>query len=492
MDYSGPATLAEVEADLALSDDEDIADKHWPPLNLHKQLPGPTPWQPQANTLHPASHATASTSTSSKRPVSHDSDDGEPSTPASKTTKRTETRPTPDHTPPLIHPSNTPHQAAHNPTAFAPRGDYVKLIFRDNPTVDIKIRWLNEVSKQFNLDREMAEVKMSAATSRFVYISRRRADVIDCVKDGGILALPLDIQDSVERPRKYPTYLITRYPIGVDPSLAKELPGVYRVRRFFQNGEPISRLIVTWSHPDPPPPEFSFSFLSCLPSCEIRRMRDDQPWCFKCWGIGHISRYCSATSDKCGWCAGSHSSRTCEYRTPTQATSTDPQTSSEHPSSPPPDKTKWKCPRCQEEGVNVWHGCTRKSRTASAHAPVMPPSAPLPPPPPSPWPRQDKASPTLPPQVLALQEAVSKLSARCSAITERFDAIEARIDSLAAQNATTERTLASLVESHQVIIATVTAFSEKLEALASRFELVGDHVRKVPLPPSASRKTRNT
>ncbi|KAK3871093.1 hypothetical protein Pcinc_023739 [Petrolisthes cinctipes] len=73
------------------------------------------------------------------------------------------------------------------------------------------------------------------------------------------------------------------------------------------------------------------------------------------------------------------------------------------------------------------------------------------------------------------------------------------------QNATTERTLASLIESHQVIIATVTTFSEKLKALASRFELISDHVLKVPpqrstqsgiasvtLPPSASRKNRNT
>ncbi|KAK3893490.1 hypothetical protein Pcinc_002709 [Petrolisthes cinctipes] len=34
MAYSGPATLAEVEADLNLSEEEDIAVKHWPPLKL--------------------------------------------------------------------------------------------------------------------------------------------------------------------------------------------------------------------------------------------------------------------------------------------------------------------------------------------------------------------------------------------------------------------------------------------------------------------------
>ncbi|KAK4318788.1 hypothetical protein Pmani_010211 [Petrolisthes manimaculis] len=67
MAYSGPATLAEVEADLNLSEEEDIADKHWPPLKLHSQMPGPTPWQPQVNTSYSASHPT--TSTSSKRPL---------------------------------------------------------------------------------------------------------------------------------------------------------------------------------------------------------------------------------------------------------------------------------------------------------------------------------------------------------------------------------------------------------------------------------------
>lgn len=510
MDYSGPATYAQVEADLALSDEEDITDEHWPPLELHSQLPGSTPWQPQVNTPH---HATqASTSTTSKRPMSQDSDEGESSSPATKTTKRTETRPPPDPAPFPYSPhlSKTPHNAVHNPTAFAPRAEYVKLVFRDNPTVEIKIRWLTEVTRTYHLEREMAEVKMSAATSRFVYISRRRSDIIDAVKNGEVLSLTLDIQDSTERPRKFPTYLITRYPVGVDPSLAKELPGIYSVRRFRQDGEPINRLVVAWSLPDPPPSEVSFSFLPCLPSCEVKRMKDEQPWCYKCWGIGHISRYCGASSDTCGWCAGSHSSRTCTHRTLPQTSSTDAQSPTEQPSLPAPDKSMWKCPRCQESGVNVWHGCTRRSRTATPHTPTVPTPAAPPPPPPALRPRRDTnlptlpSTPTLPPQVLALREAVANLTSRCTVISERFDAIEARIDSLATQNVTTERTLASLVESHQTIIATVTTFSEKLEALTSRFEKVCDLVLKEPLQrttpcgaasvltsPSVSRKPRN-
>ena len=45
MEYSGPGTIADVEADLALTDDEDIADEPWPPLALHPQSHGSTPWQ---------------------------------------------------------------------------------------------------------------------------------------------------------------------------------------------------------------------------------------------------------------------------------------------------------------------------------------------------------------------------------------------------------------------------------------------------------------
>lgn len=88
---------------------------------------------------------------------------------------------------------------------------------------------------------------MSAATSRFVYMSRLRTDIIDGVKDGGILSISLDIEDAPERHCKFPTYLITRYPVQADPYLAKELSGVHTVRRFHQQGEPINRLVVTWN-----------------------------------------------------------------------------------------------------------------------------------------------------------------------------------------------------------------------------------------------------
>lgn len=257
MEYSGPAFIAEIEADLALSDDDDLSIDHWPLLDPtgHREL-------------------TTRALVSTKRPIEHDSDaSSAPSSPAAKTSKRGETptqhggsqHPLPGPFPPAV-PLRSPFAAP----AFAPRDEYVKLAFKENPSSDVKLRWLSEVTKTFCLDRELAEIKMSAVTSRFVYISRRRKDIIDRVTVGEFLSLHLDIQDSIDRPRKFPSYLITRYPVGVDPSLAKELPGVYTARRFHQNGSPINRLVVTWSLLEPPrlssTSPFSLAFL--LVSCE--------------------------------------------------------------------------------------------------------------------------------------------------------------------------------------------------------------------------------
>ncbi|KAK4322526.1 hypothetical protein Pmani_006707 [Petrolisthes manimaculis] len=175
-------------------------------------------------------------------------------------------------------------------------------------------------------------------------------------------------------------------------------------------------------------------------------------------------------------------SDTSDSPSPAPKPSTD-DAASEHSLQPAPDTSKWKCPRCHEPGVNVWHGCMRRSRTATSLAANMPP----PPPPPPPSQRRSPAAslpaaspPTDSPQVLALREAVTNLTARCTAITARFDAIETRIDNLVTQHATTERTLASLVESHHAVIATVATFSEKMEAIVAKFEKISEQLLKEP------------
>lgn len=119
--------------------------------------------------------------------------------------------------------------------------------------------------------------------------------------------------DSSKSPRKCPSSILTHYPINVGLELATRYTGVYSARRFIQDGAPITRIVVVWSLSDPPPPVIWFDILPCLPPCEVLKLLNDQPIFFRCWDIGHISRYCFSIL-KCTWCAASHDSRTCPTR----------------------------------------------------------------------------------------------------------------------------------------------------------------------------------
>ncbi|MPC33900.1 hypothetical protein E2C01_027268 [Portunus trituberculatus] len=79
---------------------------------------------------------------------------------------------------------------------FASRNSYAKLSFDGNPSTDTKLRWLSAVNKVFQLQRDLAEVKMAAITLRFVYISRQRTDIIERVKSGEFLSLSLIPHDA--------------------------------------------------------------------------------------------------------------------------------------------------------------------------------------------------------------------------------------------------------------------------------------------------------
>ena len=126
---------------------------------LHMQRFSPIPRQPVDVPL-PAIQPSIST----KRPMDQTSDKSELSSPAPKRARRTET---PHPTAPASSLSNhDPHNSSHAafvPPAFAPRTDYVKLIFRNNWAVDSKLRWLSEVTRAFRLNRELAEVKMTSS-----------------------------------------------------------------------------------------------------------------------------------------------------------------------------------------------------------------------------------------------------------------------------------------------------------------------------------------
>ncbi|KAK3891810.1 hypothetical protein Pcinc_004280 [Petrolisthes cinctipes] len=144
--------------------------------------------------------------------------------------------------------------------------------------------------------------------------------------------------------------------------------------------------------------------------------------------------------------------------------------------SPPEDTSRWKCPRCLQPGVNVWHGCTRRQVQARVTT-IAPPQ---PPPPPQSAP---PTSPASPPD-LALRKSVATLMARCTALENCFSALEARIDGLVATQAANDSKLSTLVEAQQAIISTVTTLTEKMDTVASRLEKLFE---SVPSPgPSSS------
>ncbi|KAG0713603.1 hypothetical protein GWK47_015850 [Chionoecetes opilio] len=137
MAYFGPGTLADVEADLALTDDDAMSEETWPPLAVHTRqgstsaAAAATPGLPHGIVPSPITQA----STSTKRPIDHASDtSGEPSFPAAKPSRRNETsfqHTVPDYSRPCLDPQRAPFQSAYVPPAFAPRTKYAKLLFRE-------------------------------------------------------------------------------------------------------------------------------------------------------------------------------------------------------------------------------------------------------------------------------------------------------------------------------------------------------------------------
>ena len=424
----------------------------------------------------------SSTPSSTKRPA-EDSDDSTAEYPAlppiktAKCTSNSRVGPVPRSSQPVAGVSAPgPSRFPPRLPAFAPKVDYARLAFSGTPSTETKLRWLSCVNKAFQLQRELAEVKMASVTSRFVYISRHRVDILERVQTGEFLSLPLVPQDTPERPRKYPSYIVTKYPVDVAPSLAEQYPGVYSARRFVQDGSPINRIVIVWNLPDPPPSTIFFDFLPCLPPCEVRRLINDQPWCYRCWGVGHISRYCSA-SPKCAWCAADHDSRTCPDRRESSAST------SEQPP-PPVDESRWKCPRCLQPGVNVWHGCARRQAQPRVPAASTPPPLQLPTTP------QSSLITSVSPQDQALRKSVAALLERCKALEDRFSAFDARIEGLVTSHSTTASKISLAVEAQDAIVSTVTTLVEKVDTLASRVEKL--FASLLATGPSASRSSSST
>ncbi|KAK8402458.1 hypothetical protein O3P69_000698 [Scylla paramamosain] len=170
----------------------------------------------------------------------------------------------------------------------------------------------------------------------------------------------------------------------------------------------------------------------------ISRRRTDIPERVK---SGHDSRTCPVKSDP---------SRPAAYSTTFEHLSLG-------------DASRWKCPRCLQPGVNVWHGCARR------HAqPCSPPTEPPPPPPPS-FPAIFPTT-SASPQDLALRKSVASLQARCAALEDRFASLDARIDGLLTAHAATDTRLSTLVESQQTIVDSVTSLAERMDGLSDRLD----------------------
>ncbi|MPC52766.1 hypothetical protein E2C01_046643 [Portunus trituberculatus] len=318
MAFSCPATLSEIENDLHPNSDDEafVAQVLRPDMGRSSVGPGDgLPAPPRAALRSQASLAT-------KHTMNDVSTSEESLCLASKTSRVAEecTLPQVDametsagrRVVQLEAPSGNqqPQHVRPSIPAFASREDYVKLMFVEDPGVNIKLRWLTEITRAFNLDRELAEIKMSAETSRFVYVSRKRQDIVKSTEAG------LD--------RKFSSFLVTRYPVEVEPDLSKELPGVHNARRFRQN---------VFCH-------------VYLPARSINWIMTNQ----RVTDVGESVIYPDTVLLQSA-VLGVHDSRSCQHRDPPLLPSPVTEGRAERPITPPIElASKWRCPRCQEPG----------------------------------------------------------------------------------------------------------------------------------------------
>ncbi|MPC75818.1 hypothetical protein E2C01_070215 [Portunus trituberculatus] len=145
MAFSGPATLSELEEDLALSEDESY-DGAFPALPRSQGQASPVGHNKRRMDDMLTSHD-ESRSPPAKLPKHRkDSDDTQAAPRQLRHLLSLDA--------PLPPPPRFVEQS--RPTAFAPREEYVRLLFSGSPSVETKLRWLAEVNRTFNLDRQAA------------------------------------------------------------------------------------------------------------------------------------------------------------------------------------------------------------------------------------------------------------------------------------------------------------------------------------------------
>ena len=146
--------------------------------------------------------------------------------------------------------------------------------------------------------------------------------------------------------------------------------------------------------------------------------------------------------------------------------------------SPTLDTSQWQCPRCRQPGVNVWHGCTRRSATSAVNPtqttapPSVPQSTQCVPASPQAASLPVSIASSVPSEVASLKAAVASMTSQFSSYTARFEAIEHRMVELCSLQAEMHTKISVTMEAQQALTVTDINLAEKIDFLATHLEMV--------------------
>ena len=219
---------------------------------------------------------------------------------------------------------------------LAPREKYFRLAFPSGTHIAKKHAFWIALGKWSSpQDSTLDVVKSSYHTSNYVYVNRRHVDLIKAMQEGIIGEIELENRDMPKRRRPYKEYFVTNYPVHAELDDAYSLDGVAHARRGKRNGIAQPFVYLSWKDIMPPPIEYFFFGPYHRPS-KIKPCTAKPVVCYRCFGTGHVAKYCGEKQPQCGYCAKDHESKTCS-------------------------KQELRCLRCRREGVGVFHsGCPRR------------------------------------------------------------------------------------------------------------------------------------
>jgi len=247
---------------------------------------------------------------------------------------------------------------------IAPALKYIRPAFPEETSTVDKIRWMKEVSRLPSLQEHgpLDMVQGKWRSSRYVYVRRDQRHYVAQMINGAIAGISLEEKDEYQpRPKRYGEYLVTRFPKEAPADDAMHLPGVFKARRIYKEGQPLNRIIIVWSGERPPPTEHHF-FGKYIEPSSICPWSSEVVACYKCQGYGHVAKYCRKES-ACAVCAEAHQTKDCPARNRGKDNDTEDAVT-----------IVKRCVRCGEQGVTAWHrNCPhRPARLHPPPAPIIP------------------------------------------------------------------------------------------------------------------------